>query len=96
MGYGQKLFTLTAQDNFLENQNQRKHTNVIKIYLKYFLFISFDAICKKDIKLKISNWPDPGGQIMDMTQNYLLLLHKGNFPEKIKTAKAHKYAQNIV
>ena len=30
----------------------------------------------------ISNWPDPGGQVMDMTQNYSLLLHKGNFPGK--------------
>ena len=44
----------------------------------------------------ISNWPDPGGQMMDMTQNYSLLLHKGNFPGKLKTIKADVYAQNIV
>ena len=30
----------------------------------------------------VLNWPDPGGQMMDMTQNCSLSLHKGNFPEK--------------
>ena len=38
----------------------------------------------------ISNWPDPGGQKMDMTQNYSLLWHKGNFPGNLKTTKPHK------
>ena len=33
---------------------------------------------------KISNWPDRGGQKMDMTQNLSLLRHKGNFPGKSK------------
>ena len=28
----------------------------------------------------ILNWPDPGGQMMDMTQNCSFLRHKGNFP----------------
>ena len=32
----------------------------------------------------ISNWTDPGGQKMDMTQNRSLLRHKGNFPGKFK------------
>ena len=32
----------------------------------------------------ISNWPDPVGQKMDMTQNCSLLLHKGYFPGKSK------------
>ena len=32
----------------------------------------------------ISNWPDPGGQIMDMSQNYSLSLRNANFPLKIK------------
>ena len=41
---------------------------------------------------KMSDWPDPGGQIMVMTRNYSLLPHKGNFLEKLKTAKVHKYA----
>ena len=31
---------------------------------------------------KILNWPNPGGQMMDMTQDYSLSLHKGNFPGK--------------
>ena len=35
----------------------------------------------------ISNWPDPGGQKMDMTQNHSLLRHKGNFPGKSKNNK---------
>ena len=32
----------------------------------------------------ILNWPDPGGQMIDMTQNYSFSLHKGNFPGKTK------------
>ena len=32
----------------------------------------------------ISNWPDPGGQKMDMTQNPSLLQYKGDFPGKSK------------
>ena len=39
----------------------------------------------------ISNWPDPGGQRWDMNQNYSLRLHKGKFPGKLKTTKAHEY-----
>ena len=46
--------------------------------------------------LAVSNWPELVGQMMDMTQNYSLLLHKGNFPEKLETTKADVYAQNIV
>ena len=43
----------------------------------------------------ISNWPEPGGQKWDMSQNYSLSPHKGNFPGKLKTTEAHEYAQNI-
>ena len=32
----------------------------------------------------ISNWPDPGDQKTDMTQNCSLLQQKGNFPGKSK------------
>ena len=32
----------------------------------------------------ILNWPDLGGQMMDMTQNYSLWLHKVDFPGKTK------------
>ena len=35
----------------------------------------------------ISNWPDPGRQIMDMTQNRSLLRHKGSFPGKSENNK---------
>ena len=35
----------------------------------------------------ILNWPDPGGQMMDMTQNCSLLGHKGNFPGISKNNK---------
>ena len=35
----------------------------------------------------ISNWPDPGVQKMDMTQNRSLLQHKGNFPRKSENNK---------
>ena len=36
----------------------------------------------------ISNWPDLGGQMMDMTQNYSLSLHNGNFPGKTKNNRS--------
>ena len=36
---------------------------------------------------KISDWHDPGGQKMDMTQNCSLLQHKGNFPRKSRNNK---------
>ena len=36
----------------------------------------------------IINWPDPGGQMMDMTQNDSLWLHKGNFPGKTKNNRS--------
>ena len=36
----------------------------------------------------ILNWPDPGGQMMDMTQNYSFWLHKGNFPWKTKNNRS--------
>ena len=54
--------------------------NMLKILPEYFSFINFDEICQK-----VLNWPDPGGQMIDMTQNYSLWLHKGNFPGKTKS-----------
>ena len=35
----------------------------------------------------ILNWPDPGGQMMDMTQICSFLQHKGNFLGKLKSNK---------
>ena len=41
----------------------------------------------------ILNWPEPGSQKWDMSQNYSLSPHKGNFPgKKLKTTEAHEYA----
>ena len=41
----------------------------------------------------ILNWPDPGGQMMDMTQNCsFFVAQKVIFLENRKTAKPHKYA----
>ena len=36
----------------------------------------------------MSNWPDPGGQMMDMTQNDSLWPLKGNFPGKTKNNRS--------
>ena len=36
----------------------------------------------------VSNLPDPGGQIMDMTQNCSLQLHKGNSPRETKNNRS--------
>ena len=35
----------------------------------------------------MSNWPDPGKQRWDISENYSLLPHKGNFPGKSKNEK---------
>ena len=32
----------------------------------------------------VSNWPDPGDQIMDMSQNYSLLPDNNDFPGQTK------------
>ena len=36
----------------------------------------------------ILNFPDSGGQMMDMTKNYSLSLHKGNFTGKTKNNRS--------
>ena len=36
----------------------------------------------------ILNWPDPGSQMMDITQNYSLSMHKGTFPGKAKNNRS--------
>ena len=50
---------------------------------KYNLSTSLLSTLMTHVK-NILNWPNPGGQMMDMTQNYSLSLHKGNFPGKTK------------
>ena len=56
------------------------------MYLKYNLCISLLSILMTYVK-NILNWPDPVGQMMDMTQNCSLLQHKGNFPGISKSNK---------
>ena len=36
----------------------------------------------------ISNWPEPGGPKWDMSQNYSLSPHKGDFPGKTKNNRS--------
>ena len=57
------------------------------ICLKYNLSISLISTLMTYVK-NILNWPDPGGQMMDMTQNYSLWPHKANFPGKTKNNRS--------
>ena len=70
-----------------------KNDRSIWICSKYNLGTSLLSTLKTYLK-NILNGPDPGGQIMDMTQNSSLWLRKGNFPGKTKT-EAYEYVQNI-
>ena len=72
-----------------------KNNRSTYICSKYNLSTSLLSTLMTYLK-NILNWLDPGGQMMDATQNYSFSLHKGNFPEKkLKTTEAHQYAQNI-
>ena len=42
----------------------------------------------------ISNWPDPGGPIMDMSQNYSLLPDNSDFPGKTKNNRSTQICLN--
>ena len=64
-----------------------KNNRSIWICLKYNLGTSLLSTLMTYLK-NIFNGPDPGGQMMDMTQNYSLWLHKGNFPGKSKTNRS--------
>ena len=61
------------------------------ICLKYNLSTSLLSTLMTYVK-NISNWPDPGRQKMDMTQNHSLCGTKVIFLENLKTTKPHKYA----
>ena len=54
---------------------------------KYYLSTSLLSTSMTYLK-NILNWPDPWGQIMDMTQNFSFSLHKGNFPGKTKNNRS--------
>ena len=66
--YDPKLFTLTAKGNF---PGKPKNNRSIKRCSKYNLSTSILSTLMTYVK-NILNWPDPGGQIMYMTQNYSL------------------------
>ena len=68
-----------------------KNNKTTQICLKYNLGTSRLSTLMTYIK-NISNWPDPGGQKMDMTQNRCLCSTKVIFLENLKTIKSHKYA----
>ena len=65
---------------FLENLKKNK---IPSMQLKFNLSTSLLSTLMTYVN-NILNWPDPGGQMMDMTKNYSLSLNKGNFPGKTK------------
>ena len=79
--------------NFPGKSENSKST---QICLKFSISTSLLSALMTYVK-NISNWPVPGGQIMDMSQNYsirpyilVMLL------EKRKVPKAHDYVLKIV
>ena len=64
-----------------------KNNRSTAICLKYNLSTSLLSTLMTYLK-NILNWLDPGGQMMDMTQNYSFSLHKGNFPGKPKNNRS--------
>ena len=68
---------------FLKTKNNRS----IWICLKYYISTSFLSTLTTYVK-NMSNWPDPGDQMMDMTQNDSLWPLKGNFPGKTKNNRS--------
>ena len=71
---------LWHKGNFNGKAQNNRNT---QICLKYNLSTSLVSTLMTYVK-SISNWPDLGGQEMDMTQNLSLLQHKGNFYGKSK------------
>ena len=69
---------------FLEKQKNNRSTSICS---KYNLSTSLLSTLMTYVK-NILNWPDPGGQMMDMTQNYSLWLHKGNFSGKTENNRS--------
>ena len=64
-----------------------KNNRSTSICLKYNLSTSRSSPLMAHVK-NILNWPDPGGQMIDMNRNYSLWLHKGNFPGKTKNKRS--------
>ena len=87
---GQKM-DMTQNRSLLRHKGnfpgKSKNNKTTQIYLEYNLNTSLLSTLMTYVK-NISNWPDPGGQKMDMTQNRSLLRHKGNFPGKSKNNRS--------
>ena len=71
-----------------------KNNKGTSICLKYNLSTPLLSTLMTYVK-NILNWPDPGGQMMDITQNFSLWLYKGNFPGKTKNNKSTSICLNI-
>ena len=87
---GQMMDMTQNYSTWLHNSNfpgKTKNNRSTWICLKYNLSTSLLSTLMTYVKT-ISNWPDPGGQMMDMTQNYSHWLHNGNFPGKTKTNRS--------
>ena len=78
---------LLHKGNFPGKSKNNKTTQICQ---KYNLSTSLLSPLITYVK-NISNWPDPGGQKMDMTQNRSLWSAKVIFLENLKTIKPHKY-----
>ena len=84
MDMTQNCSYLQQKGNF---PGKSKNNKTTQICLKYNLSTSLLSTLMTYVK-NISNWPDLGGQKMDMTQNRSLLQHKGNFPGKSKNNRS--------
>ena len=69
MDMTQNRFVLQHKGNF---PGKSKNNRITQICLKYNLSTSLVSTLMTYVK-NISNWPDPGVQKMDMTQNRSLL-----------------------
>ena len=70
--------------NFLGKTQNNKSIQICLNFCISTAMLSTLMTCVKNI----SNWHDPGGQIMDMSQIYPLWLYKGNFTGKTENNKS--------
>ena len=76
MDITQNCSYLQQKGNF---PGKSKNNETTQICLKYNLSTSLLSTLMTYVK-NMSNWPDLGGQKMDMTKNRSFLQYKGNFP----------------
>ena len=83
---GAQKMDMTQNHSILRHKGnfagKSKNNKTTQICLKYNLSTSLLSTLMTYVK-NISNWPDSGGKVIDMSQNYSLSLHKGNFPGKL-------------